>query len=294
MMINKQVFGKGEAALIDRKKEIFPPAITATSQAQAEAFHRYHDAYLGEYFYILRKIFHTFAFDMKEFAVDFYEVPVEVFVRALTWLTYVQTIIYEMDVNTEQEGAGSNQRSAMDLAQVGQNIVSFLREHDLLDDDIERCVNEVVEYLLKEQSELHGKSDFTRDEIFKMLDLKSADLEMLRRILMRVCSIPVNDEEMRIFKLIDKIREVFDDIRDYEEDKEIANFNTVIFLRKLGGDVQRGTDMLREFVSSEMRQVHQWIAELDKERAAKLSAIYSRLEEEQGYFLAELDKLPAG
>ena len=292
-MIEKHVFGKGEATLIDRRQETFPSLITAENPAQADAFRRYHDAYLEEYFYILRKIFHTWAFDLREFALDFHEVPVDRFIQALVWLTYVQTIIYELDIHIEHEGVGAHRRSAIRLADVEDKILSFLDDHDLVDDEIRRCLGDVILYLRKERDELHEKFEFSEQQIFAILDLKSADLELLRRIFLRACNVEQDEEELRIFKRIDKIRETFDDIRDYFEDLEIANFNTVICLQKLGGNMQEGAAILNLYVEEELEVTRKLIAHLDPHRREKLGHIFHRLKEEKKYFMAELNELPS-
>ncbi len=175
-MIDKEIFGKGEATLIDRKAESFP-YLTEAPESPSESFQQYHDAFLREHFYVLRKIFHTFAFDMKEFAIDFHEVQLDRFLRALTWLTYVQTIVYEMDINVEQESLGPTPANGPDLDRVGQRIISFLEDHDLLDPEIHRCVSQVVTYLQKERRESPGQGQYSKEEILSILGLKSADLE---------------------------------------------------------------------------------------------------------------------
>lgn len=289
-MIEKRIFGKGESALIDRRAEAFP---AAGVPAPTASFQENHGAFMGEYFYILRKIFHTFAFDMKEFAIDFYEVPLDLFLRALTWLTYVQTIVYEMDIQVEQEGFAAA-ADGPDLEDSGRRIVEFLADHNLLDAEIERCVHDVVTYLQRERRELGGKAEYSETEILSILGLKSSDLEMLRRLLLRLFDIPAEPKTMAIFKRIDQVREVFDDIRDYHEDLAIANFNTVIFLQKIGGDMRRGSELLRRFVEGEMVGISELVNGLDRERRAKLRAIIDRLSEEKDYFLVELDRLPHG
>jgi hypothetical protein len=290
-MIDRDIFGKGEAALIDRRAESFPHR-AAEPPGSTAAFQQYHDAFMREYFYILRKIFHTFAYDMKEFAIDFHEVGLDLFLRALTWLTYIQTIVYEMDIYVEREQVGAAPESAPDLGRVGQRIAGFLQEHDLLDAEILRCIKEVVAYLNKERLELRGKAEYSREEILSILALKSADLEILRRVLLRLFGIPADPDEMRVFKRIDQVREVFDDIRDYHEDLEIANFNTVIFLQKIGGDMNRGCELLRQFLGEEMGRIAMLVEEFEPRRREKFQAIFCRLEEETTYFLAELDAIP--
>jgi hypothetical protein len=292
-MIERGVFGKGETALIDRKAEAFPFSSGGPSHPPI-TFQEYHDGFMGEYFYILRKIFHTFAFDMKEFAIDFYEVPLDLFLRALTWLTYVQTIVYEMDINVEKEEIGALAPNGPDLERGGRRIVEFLADHDLLDPEIERCVGQVVTYLERERRDLRGKAEYSEAEILSILELKSSDLEMLRRLLLRLFEIPADSQEMAIFRRIDQVREVFDDIRDYHEDQKIANFNTVIFLQKIGGDMRRGSELLRRFVEEEMRGIARLVEALDRERQSKLQAILDRLDGEKEYFLEELDHLPRG
>lgn len=289
-MIEKTVFGKGEAALIDRGAEIFPRRGGVLSQ-RPTGLPELPDAFMGEYFYILRKVFHTFAFDMKEFAIDFHEVSLDLFLRALTWLTYVQTIVYEMDIKVERE---TFDHGGQGLEREGRRIVEFLTAHDLCDSEIDRCVAEVVAYLQRELRDLRGKAEYSKTEILSILDLKSSDLELLRRLLLRLFQIPVDPDEMAIFKRIDRVREVFDDIRDYHEDLQIANFNTVIFLQKIGGDMRRGSALLRTFIEEEMSQIRTLVEALDHRRQRKLVAIMERLTEEKDYFLAQLDNLPRG
>jgi len=292
-VIDKEIFGKGEATLIDRRVESFPH-LAEQPQSPSETFQQYHDAFLREYFYVLRKIFHTFAFDMKEFAIDFHEVQLDRFLRALTWLTYVQTIVYEMDINVEQEHLSSPSPNGPDLERVGQRIARFLDDHDLLDPEIHRCVNQIVTYLQTERRDLRGKAEYSKEEVLSILELKSSDLDMLRRILLRLFDIPADPQEMAVCKRIDQVREVFDDIRDYYEDVEIANFNTVIFLQKIGGDMNHGSELLKGFLADEMKHIFTLIHEFDSLRQSKLQAIFDRLQEEEKYFLDELDRLPRG
>jgi hypothetical protein len=291
-MIDREVFGKGEAALIDRKLEQFPYVPGEPVEVATEEFQRYHAAFMREYFYVLRKMFHTFAFDMKEFAVDFHGARINSFIRALTWLTYVQTIVYEMDIIIEREPL-DQQTTGPDLDLVAERILSFLRDHDLLDGEIQRCVEEVVTYLKRERRDLKGKAEYSVEEILATLNLKSADLEMLRRILLRVLDIEPDPGEMAIFKRIDRVREVFDDIRDYQEDLEIANFNTVIFLQKIGGKMNRGAAVLHRFLAQELKAIAEQIASFDPDRREAFEAIYRRLEKEHEYFLEELSTIPS-
>ena len=117
---------------------------------------------------------------------------------------------------------------------------------------------------------------------------------MLRRLLLRLFEIPADPQEMAVFKRIDQVREVFDDIRDYYEDVEIANFNTVIFLQKIGGDMNRGSEILKGYLEDEMGYIAGLIRDFDPQRQVKFQAIFDRLQEEQKYFLVELDRLPRG
>lgn len=288
-IMKKDVFGKGETVIIDRIT-IPPPKSNDAGKENTEngsiAF-TYQD-----YFYVLRKMFHTFMFDMKEFAIDFYEQSIEKYIDALTWLNYIQSIIYELDLKIEKQSSNSSENFVIDIESARDELVSFLQKHKLSDAQMERCVDRVMNYLQIEKEQKYAKRIMADREIFKILDLKSADLELLRRIITKICMIKMKKEELQIFKLLDKIREIFDDIRDYEEDLKLQNFNTVICLRKRTGNARTATCVLQKYIEKECKRCLRFIEQIKSDKRNKFLEIYQRLDQEKTYYLQLLSRLP--
>ncbi len=286
-----EIFGKGETEIIDRKKEIFPGKRKEYEMnSQNSKLSLFRETFHEEYFYTLRKIFHTFMFDMKEFAIDFYGIEIEEFIQSLMWLTYVQVLVYEMDLNIEL--SGGDPRSETNLSLTGRQIHDFLREHDLYDEEIGRCIDEVVDYLRREREDADSRAEYRPEQIYQILELKSSDLELLRRIILKTCGIYATPEEVEIFKLLDKIREIFDDIRDYEEDHERVNFNTIIYMQKSQGGIVKGVETSAEYIDSECKRLKSLIDRQNGEQKEKFLQIYERLITEKDYYIGELLKLP--
>jgi hypothetical protein len=284
--MKKQLFGKGETIALDRKTEIIQSRQSISGENSA--FKLAH----GEYFYVLRKIFHTFMFDMKEFAIDFYGLPVEKYMSALLWMTYVQTVIYELDLCLEMQAGNINTNTELDIDSYHDGIKAFLQEHHLLDADIQRCLARTMQYLKIEKEEIHNNPAISHNYVYEMLNYKSADLELLRRILLKVCNLQIENVEMDFFKLVDKIREVFDDIRDYDEDLRLKNFNTVLFQRRLLGTAEKAAQSIQQYVDGECLKCLDLIKLTPVARKNKFLDIHSRLDEEKKYFFQLLSDLP--
>jgi len=289
--MRKSVFGKGETVWIDRAMEKFdvhgintvPPVVNESAWGSFSN---------KEYFYILRKIFHTFMFDMKEFAIDIYNLSTEEYINALTWLTYVQSIIYKLDLSIEKQASNLIPDVKIDFNTVGDELKSFLKEHKLLDAEIIRCIDDVIRYLSFEKAQIHQKKRLCAEEIFKVLELKSADLEVLRRIILKVYHINVSQKEMKFFKLLDKIREVFDDIRDYEEDLTLKNFNTIIYLSSNINSTNAAIKVLTEYIEQECARCLSLAEQTAKNKQKKFLAVCQRLNEEKKYYIKLLHMLP--
>jgi len=289
--MRKSVFGKGETVWIDRAMEKFdvhgintvPPVVNESAWGSFSN---------KEYFYILRKIFHTFMFDMKEFAIDIYNLSTEEYINALTWLTYVQSIIYKLDLSIEKQASNLIPDVKIDFNTVGDELKSFLKEHKLLDAEIIRCIDDVIRYLSFEKAQIHQKKRLCAEEIFKVLELKSADLEVLRRIILKVYHINVSQKEMKFFKLLDKIREVFDDIRDYEEDLTLKNFNTIIYLSSNINSTNAAIKVLTEYIEQECARCLSLAEQTAKNNQKKFLTVCQRLNEEKKYYIKLLHMLP--
>ena len=289
--MRKSVFGKGETVWIDRAMEKFdvhgintvPPVVNESAWGSFSN---------KEYFYILRKIFHTFMFDMKEFAIDIYNLSTEEYINALTWLTYVQSIIYKLDLSIEKQASNLIPDVKIDFNTVGDELKSFLKEHKLLDAEIIRCIDDVIRYLSFEKAQIHQKKRLCAEEIFKVLELKSADLEVLRRIILKVYHINVSQKEMKFFKLLDKIREIFDDIRDYEEDLTLKNFNTIIYLSSNINSTNAAINLLTEYIEQECARCLSLAEQTAKNNQKKFLTVCQRLNEEKKYYIKLLHMLP--
>jgi hypothetical protein len=291
VLMKKNVFGKGETVWIDRAMEKFDVhEINTVSPVE-------NDSTLGsfsnkEYFYILRKIFHTFMFDMKEFAIDIYNLSTEEYINALTWLTYVQSIIYKLDLSIEKQASNLIPDVQIEFNTVGDELKSFLKDHKLIDDEIVRCIDDVIKYLSFEKAQIRQKKRLCAEEIFKVLELKSADLEVLRRIILKVYHINVSQKEMKFFKLLDKIREIFDDIRDYEEDLTLKNFNTIIYLSHENNSTDTAIHLLEQYIEQECNYCLSLAQKMSKNKQKKFLTVCQRLNEEKKYYIKLLHILP--
>ncbi len=289
--MKKDIFGKGEAVLIDRIMEKLP--LDKNKAVQSKTKNMEILALSNkEYFYILRKIFHTFMFDMKEFAIDTYDLSVEEYINALTWLTYVHSIIYKLDLNIEKQASHILPEADIDFESVRTEINLFLQEHNLLDAVIEKCVERVIRYLAFEQQQLRQNNRLSAAEIFRILELKSADLEVLRRIILKVGKIDIPQQEMEFFNLLDKIREIFDDIRDYQEDLTLKNFNTFIYLNKDCQSSEQAIEVLEKYIEQESARCLSLIDRIEHNKQKKFLTICARLKQEKKYYLDRLHQIP--
>ena len=289
--MKKDIFGKGEAVTIDRIMEKLPVGQNKAVQSKTKSMEIL-TLSNKEYFYILRKIFHTFMFDMKEFAIDTYDLSVEEYINALTWLTYVHSIIYKLDLNIEKQASHILPEADIDFESVRTEINLFLQEHNLLDAVIEKCVERVIRYLTFEQQQLRQNNRLCVAEIFRILELKSADLEVLRRIILKVGKIDLPQQEMEFFNLLDKIREIFDDIRDYQEDLTLKNFNTVIYLNKDCQSSEQAKEILEKYIEQESARCLSLIDRIEHNKQKKFLTICARLKQEKKYYLDRLHQIP--
>jgi hypothetical protein len=289
--MKKNIFGKGEVVLIDRIMEKLPLDQNKAVHSKTKSMEIL-TLSNKEYFYILRKIFHTFMFDMKEFAIDTYDLSVEEYINALTWLTYVHCIIYKLDLSIEKQASNILPDADIDFESVRTEINLFLQEHNLLDAGIENCVERVIRYLAFEQQQLRQDNRLSAAEIFKILELKSADLEVLRRIILKVGKIDIAQQEMEFFNLLDKIREIFDDIRDYQEDLTLKNFNTFIYLNKDCRSSEQAIEVLEKYVEQESARCLSLVDHIELNKQKKFLTICARLKQEKKYYLERLHQIP--
>jgi hypothetical protein len=289
--MKKDIFGKGEVVLIDRIMEKLPLDQNKAVHSKTKSMEIL-TLSNKEYFYILRKIFHTFMFDMKEFAIDTYDLSVEEYINALTWLTYVHCIIYKLDLSIEKQASNILPDADIDFESVRTEINLFLQEHNLLDAGIENCVERVIRYLAFEQQQLRQDNRLSAAEIFRILELKSADLEVLRRIILKVGKIDIAQQEMEFFNLLDKIREIFDDIRDYQEDLTLKNFNTFIYLNKDCRSSEQAIEVLEKYVEQESARCLSLVDHIELNKQKKFLTICARLKQEKKYYLERLHQIP--
>jgi hypothetical protein len=285
--MKKDVFGKGETVLIDRIAEKLPaaenrPGYPDTSGLSIKGLSD------REYFYILRKIFHTFMFDMKEFAMDVCGLSVEKYINTLLWLTHIQSLIYRIDLSIEKQAGKQLPEPGIDLGRMQNEIVIFLREHSLFDSEIDRCLEDVFRYLRFEMQQIGNHSVLSQQEIFNVLNLKSADLEVLRRIILKINNSHIPDAEMKFFRLLDKIREVFDDIRDFEEDLALGDYNTVIYLVRSCTTPAEAAGLVQTYIEQEYDRIRSLADTIDGKRYKKILAVCARLEEEKKYYLHQV------
>jgi hypothetical protein len=286
----KNIFGKGETRQIDRTIENIvtqtetPGRRKKTNRAPLMFLDR-------EYFYILRKMYHTFMFDLKEFAMDFLNISTEDYLHTLVYLTYVQSHIYKLDLTIEKYASHLSNRQQIDFRSTRDDLKRFLSENDLLDRETERCLDLVMRYLTFEYRQVYRNRHVGPDKIFEMLEWKSADLEILRRIILKICEIKIRKKEMVFFRLLDKIREIFDDIRDYEEDQILKNFNTLLSLEHIFPAPGHAAKILGQFIDKEYIRCLRMIRQMDSKKRNKFIAIGERLNQERKFYLAELYRL---
>jgi len=244
----------------------------------------------GQYACILQKVFHTFLYDLREFAVDYFDVGSERFLSALPWLTFFQTIIYELDLIAEGALASDRPIPAEEIAERGEELRSFLRSNRLSDPETEAALEQVIHYLSHEAE--HRKTDHAVDvnQVLELLDWKTADLEILLRLVLRLCEIQAAPHELHIFRLLERVREVFDDIRDYHEDAATRSFNVVGNLEKLLGRGKAHRTIV-EYVEQEYAQIDRLIEQEEGERRARFALLTPRWRDERRHYLGELDAL---
>ena len=286
----KDHFGKGETVLIDRKREPFPAVMASAISQQANGSGTVAFSH-QEYFFVLRKMFQTFMFDMKEFAMDFLDLSVEQYLESLTWLTFVQSIIYKLDLEVERQASAVTADMRIDFTAARNDLLSFFKEHRLYDPDIQRCTDHVIEFLTFEKEQLHQDKTWPPEEIFRILKLKSADLEILRRVILKVHNLILPEPEMDFFRLLDTIREVFDDIRDYEEDRTLKSYNTFRYLQRGCDTSDAAVKILQKFLEKECERCLSLAKKVEKLKRKKMLAICERLEEEKNYYLGQLQQL---
>jgi hypothetical protein len=288
--MKKNVFGKGESVIIDRIIEKFPVAENIHSRQKTNASTTI--AFSNkEYFYVLRKMFHTFMFDIKEFAVDFLDTPLEEYINQLVWLTYVQTVIYKLDLSVEKLASNFSELD-IHIEAVRNELILFFKEHNLYDTEMEESIDNVIKFLAVEREKIRQDTRLSLNDIFYTLELKSADLEVLRRIVLKVGNARISEGEMEFFKLLDKIREIFDDIRDFEEDRTLKNFNTVLNIQSICHTADAAFKILTDYIENECKRCL-FLAETMKTRKRrKLLAICARLDEEKNYYFNLLRQIP--
>jgi hypothetical protein len=197
-----------------------------------------------------------------------------------------------MDLSIEKQASRRTPAVEIDFEAERKEIILFLQEHDLLDTELEKCVDKVIRYLMLEQEQLRQNSRLTSAEIFGILEFKSADLEVLRRIISKVGKFIVLPQEMEFFKLLDKIREIFDDIRDYAEDSTLKNFNTIIYLNEECKSSKKAVEILLKYFDQESARCRALVDHIEKKKQKNFLAICARLKEEIKYYLQRLHQLP--
>jgi len=262
-------FGKGERMALDRvsrpqnvpyESELFP-----------------HEGF----FHNLRKVFHTFMYDMKEFLVDFYGVSTEDYVNTLFWLTYLQSWVYEVDTMLEMG-------RKVDLDEFTDEFTAFLKEHELLTPFIRDNLLRGIREFWKDESIRERVRD--PDFLDGALGLKCLDVTLSRRVAILINDIDEDTRVLDIWNTFDKIREVFDDVRDLCEDAESANTNIVLGLLSQGEGLAK--EKILTYIDDGLMSVEGEIIHLPQNQRATLGGILGKLRVERLYYVEMLKNSP--
>ncbi len=176
------------------------------------------------------------------------------------------------------------------IAAGGQQLLHFLRAHQLADAEIERALAMVIHYLCHEGD--YQQADYGGDvaRVFHLLDCKTADLEILYRLTDRLGGLGSSANEFEIFRRLERVREIFDNIRDYGEDTRANSFNTVHCLEVLYGREDAYAQILR-FLAQEYAEIARLIQREDNDKQERFALLEIRWERESLHYVGELNHL---
>ena len=242
----------------------------------------------GEYRLVLQKMFHTFAFDIREFVVEYLGASEESFILCLPGLTYFQTKIYEMDLLTERALRAGREVPCGRLRALGTELAQELRANGVAFDGVEAALLNTVEYLVNEGTfQAKVGERVTEEEIFRQLDFKTSDLEALLRLGAGITKVVPTPEEFAIFRAVVRVREVFDDIRDVSEDKENHGFNTVLYLDLVSGK-DESRRKIEQFLSQEYAAIEVLIGKEPPATRERFKPFEERWKREKDHYVAYL------
>lgn len=232
-------------------------------------------------FTVLQKIFHSFTYDIREFAIDYLEISLENFLNSLSFLTYLHLLMYEIDMYIENDNINVN-----NIKSIYNKIINFLKQNGLYDENILKCIENADRYRLLTERIRNG-STIKISEANHALGLKVSDLELLKIVLVKINHKKIPAKKFIIFHKIDIIREVFDDIRDYEEDQKTISFNICYCYNKRYGS-ELGKEKLKTYIEKEIEKLK---INIRKENDEKLLKIVTNLQIEKRYYFNKLYSL---
>ncbi len=158
--------------------------------------------------------------DFVLFYFPIYDLSMEDFFDYYPILSFSEAMIYQTDLLLEE---GHREK---DPWSVNRSLITkLLLELDLHDEEIERELDALGEYIAIE-NKLLSSSSISASLVRKASELRTSDLRFLHRILVKYLKIPYEEELFELIWPLEILADIEDDLVQYKEDVSNKEYNT--------------------------------------------------------------------
>jgi len=172
------------------------------------------------------KVSHTLNNDLREYAVEFLGLSRPEYRGLMGKLWRVQEKVYDIDYL----GESRRMPSPVQLSSLWTRLGRCLRAEGWWTRRSALLIGRLITYQGIEAC-MHLRSAVPEHLVAQAPHLKSADIQLLRMITETESQASVSPTAKAFFEEVDATREIFDDIRDFDEDAHTLNFNLLHYRR---------------------------------------------------------------
>lgn len=157
-------------------------------------------------------------FDMAVFYLPLYGRACENFFEFYPVLALVEGLIYQVEIDLDH-GEVINWEGQKEV------ILHFLQEHDMVDTNVEKYLNEIGDYFASVK-QLMLQEHPTHEEIVKTAELRPSDIRLLHLLLVKLLWQPLDKELFALLWPMENLLDLKANITEYAIDVSSGHYNT--------------------------------------------------------------------
>jgi hypothetical protein len=187
--------------------------------------------------------------ELSRYYFPLYDIAPEDYFTFASVLLYCEGVVFDVDVDLE-----SNQELGLfeRVLQRREAIAEMLDQEGLLDGPIAAELDNLVEYARLEHRLLRSARP-TREDLERACALRTSDIRMLHRVLVRMPKRPYDEEVFALLWPLEAIMDLELDLEDYHRDLAQGSFNTLAWLERMVGPEQAAAELQAQLQEYEVQ-----------------------------------------